>query len=201
MPCLQFVPIHNVACLWRCAWLLHWLGGNKFGRTFLLTSPYGIPFDLTLIRPITPYQLWPSLRTRTVTVFKVSIWPAWSMWFLEARYDLVFNIIKQIHQVKLRLTSYKKWCVHLELEHQPTLAGMTVHLGRINGCSGVCPTMWTNLTRSLNWEWRREQGDYGSPRKPFTNSIPIKKPWYTGGQYTLAFHNKCLMPVGVRNKL
>ncbi len=40
----------------------------------------------------------------------------------------------------------------------------------------------------------RSKGTNGTPSKAYTNSVPDQHSIYRGGQHTLAFYTKCVMP-------
>ncbi len=44
----------------------------------------------------------------------------------------------------------------------------------------------------------RSKGANGTPGKAYTNSIPGQHSLYSGGQHTLAFLTKCVVPEGLR---
>ncbi len=48
----------------------------------------------------------------------------------------------------------------------------------------------------FNWEYRREQGPFGTPSKAYANSVPDQQSLYPGGQHTLAFYTRCVSSVG-----
>ncbi len=43
----------------------------------------------------------------------------------------------------------------------------------------------------------RSKGTNGTPSKAYTNSVPDQHSIYPGGQHTLAFYTKCVMPEGL----
>ncbi len=42
----------------------------------------------------------------------------------------------------------------------------------------------------------RSKGANGTPSQAYTNSVPDQHSIYPGGQHTLAFYTKCVMPEG-----
>ncbi len=43
---------------------------------------------------------------------------------------------------------------------------------------------------------KKERGVYGTPSWAYTDSVPDQHSIYPGGQHTLAFYTKCVMPEG-----